>query len=35
MSLVAELTPSHVQSAWEFKEEKVRAAELVAYCNYL
>ena len=32
--LVAELTPPHVQSAWGFKREWVRAAGLAACCNY-
>ena len=33
-SLVAELAPPHVQSAWGSRREMVRAAELAAYCNY-
>ena len=33
--LVVELTPPHVQSAWGFMGEKVRAARLAVYCNYL
>ena len=33
--LVAELAPPHVQSAWGFMRERVRAAELTACCNYL
>ena len=32
--LVAELTHSHAQSAWEFREERVRVSGLVACCNY-
>ena len=31
--LVAELTPLHVQSAWGFRGEMVRAAGLAACCN--
>ena len=34
-SLVVELIPPHVQSAWGFMGEKIRAARLVVYCNYL
>ena len=33
--LVAELTLSHAQSAWGSREERVRAAGLAVYCNYL
>ena len=29
------MTPPHVQSAWEFKEERVRVAELAASCTRL
>ena len=32
--LVAELTPPHVQSAWGFNREWVRAVGLAACCNY-
>ena len=32
--LVAELAPLHVQSVWGSRGERVRAAELAAYCNY-
>ena len=32
--LVVELTLHHVQSAWGFRGERVRAAGLAAYCNY-
>ena len=32
---VAELTPSHAQSAWGSRGEKIRIAGLAAYCNYL
>ena len=32
---VAELTPSHVQSAWAFREERVRDMGIATYCNYL
>lgn len=34
-SLVVELTPLHVQNAWEFREKMVRTAGLTACCNYL
>ena len=34
-SLIAELTPPYIQSAWRFKKEMVRTAGLVACCNYL
>ena len=33
--LIAELTPPHAQSAWRSRGEKVRAAGLAAYYNYL
>ena len=33
--LVAELTPPNVQSAWGFREEKVRTTGLAVCCNYL
>ena len=32
--LVAEFTPPHAQSTWEFRGERVRTAGLVACCNY-
>ena len=33
--LVAELAPPHAQSTWGSRGERVRAARLAAYCNYL
>ena len=33
-SLVVELIPPHVQSAWRFKGERVRTAGLTTCCNY-
>ena len=33
--IVTELAPPHAQSAWGSRGEKVRAAGLAAYCNYL
>ena len=33
--LVVELTPSHTQSAWGSRGERVQAAGLAACCNYL
>ena len=33
-SLVVELAPPHVQSAWDSRGERVWAARLAAYCNY-
>ena len=33
--LVAKLTLPNVQSIWGFREERVRATNLVACCNYL
>ena len=32
--LVADLALPHVQSAWGFRGERVRAAEVIARCNY-
>ena len=32
--LVAELAPSHAQSAWGFRGERVWAARLAVCCNY-
>ena len=34
-SPIVELTPLHIYSAWEFRRERVQAAQLTAYCNYL
>ena len=31
---IAELAPPHVQSAWEFRRERIRVAGLAACCNY-
>ena len=33
--IVTELAPPHAQSAWGSRGERVRAAGLAAYCNYL
>ena len=33
-SLVVELIPPHVQSAWRFRGERVRIAGLTTCCNY-